>query len=377
MEPIAQLKEKLQLAQGKELEQVLETLRADERKGAQVLLANWEKKREKEKAEQARLLTLLQYEKELYQEGYRLIAGIDEVGRGPLAGPVMAAAVILPEGKLIAGINDSKKLTAKKREELSAQILEEAVAYGFGEADAKRIDEINILQATYEAMRQALASLVPQPDFVLADAVTIPEISFPQKGVIGGDAKSLSIGAASIIAKVKRDHYMEEMDALYPVYGFASNKGYGSAQHIAAIREFGLCPLHRRTFVKNFVQEEMEQKHYHVGVVAERQAAMEMKKMGYTILEANYKSRYGEIDLIAEKDGYLVFTEVKYRQSEENGAPAEAIDFRKRKCLIQTAQVYLAEKGWTDRDCRFDTAELIRRNGKLYFRYTPDAFGAE
>ena len=122
MEPIAQLKEKLQLAQGKELEQVLETLRADERKGAQVLLANWEKKREKEKAEQARLLTLLQYEKELYQEGYRLIAGIDEVGRGPLAGPVMAAAVILPEGKLIAGINDSKKLTAKKREELSAKI---------------------------------------------------------------------------------------------------------------------------------------------------------------------------------------------------------------------------------------------------------------
>ena len=214
MEPIAQLKEKLQLAQGKELEQVLETLRADERKGAQVLLANWEKKREKEKAEQARLLTLLQYEKELYQEGYRLIAGIDEVGRGPLAGPVMAAAVILPEGKLIAGINDSKKLTAKKREELSAKILEEAAAYGFGEADAKRIDEINILQATYEAMRQALASLAPQPDFVLADAVTIPEISFPQKGVIGGDAKSLSIGAASIIAKVKRDHYMEEMDAV-------------------------------------------------------------------------------------------------------------------------------------------------------------------
>ena len=184
---------------------------------------------------------------------YALICGIDEVGRGPLAGPVVAGAVILPKDCNILYINDSKKLSEKKREELYDVIMERAVATGIGMASPARIDEINILQATYEAMRQAIAQLSPQPDLLLNDAVTIPKVTMPQVPIIKGDAKSISIGAASIIAKVTRDRMMVYYDSIYPEYGFASNKGYGSAEHIAALKKYGPTPIHRRTFIKNFV----------------------------------------------------------------------------------------------------------------------------
>lgn len=181
------------------------------------------------------------------------ICGIDEVGRGPLAGPVVAGAVILPKDEMILYLNDSKKLSEKKREELYDIIMEKAVATGIGIVSPARIDEINILQATYEAMRMAIANLKVQPTLLLNDAVTIPQVDIKQVPIIKGDAKSVSIAAASIIAKVTRDRLMVEYDEVLPGYGFASNKGYGSAVHIEALKTMGATPIHRQTFIKNFV----------------------------------------------------------------------------------------------------------------------------
>ena len=201
--------------------------------------------------ELARTYAISEYERK-YSD-YTYICGIDEVGRGPLAGPVVAGAVILPKDCDILYINDSKKLSEKKREELYDIIMEKAVATGIGYASVDRIDEINILQATFEAMRAAISKLEVSPDILLNDAVTIPQVDIKQVPIIKGDAKSISIGAASIIAKVTRDRLMVDYDTVFPEYGFASNKGYGSAQHIEAIKKYGPCPIHRRTFIGNFI----------------------------------------------------------------------------------------------------------------------------
>lgn len=200
--------------------------------------------------ERARLASLSVYEQEY--AAFAPIAGIDEAGRGPLAGPVAAAAVILDPSQEILYINDSKKLSEARREMLYDEIMQKSLSVGIGLVSAARIDEINILQATYEAMRKAVAQLSPVPGVLLVDAVTIPGVDIRQIPIIKGDAKSISIGAASIIAKVTRDRILKEMDRTYPQYGFAQHKGYGTAAHIAAIREFGPCPEHRRSFIKNF-----------------------------------------------------------------------------------------------------------------------------
>ncbi len=211
-----------------------------------------EKKRlEKLAAERERTEGLKVYEKQYASFG--IVCGVDEAGRGPLAGPVVAGAVILPPDCTILYINDSKKLSAQKREELYPVIMEQAVAAGIGMATPQRIDEINILQATYEAMREAIHNLGIQPDILLNDAVTIPGISIRQIPIVKGDAKSISIGAASIIAKVTRDRLMEEYDSILPEYGFASNKGYGTKAHIEALKAYGPTPIHRKSFIKNFV----------------------------------------------------------------------------------------------------------------------------
>ena len=210
-------------------------------------------RRQKEKLEKeiVRTEAMSVFEKE-YSD-HQAICGIDEVGRGPFAGPVVAGAVILPKDHPILYLNDSKKLSEKKREELYEVILKEAVATGIGMASPARIDEINILQATYEAMRQAIGNLKVKPDLLLNDAVTIPEVVIPQVPIIKGDAKSVSIAAASIVAKVTRDRLMEEYDKVLPGYGFASNKGYGSAEHIKALQTLGPTPIHRRSFIGHFV----------------------------------------------------------------------------------------------------------------------------
>ena len=234
-----------------QLQAFVEAYQTDERGGVQKIVTTAEKRIEKYFAEIARTEGIKKYEKQY--DNYLYICGIDEVGRGPLAGPVVAGAVILPKDCDILYINDSKKLSAAKRDELYDEIMEKAVATGLGFIGPERIDEINILQATYEAMRQAIGKLEPQPDLLLNDAVTIPGIDIEQVPIIKGDAKSISIGAASIIAKVTRDRLMEEYDRMFPQYGFASNKGYGSAEHIAAIKEYGPTPIHRKSFIKNFI----------------------------------------------------------------------------------------------------------------------------
>lgn len=209
---------------------------------------------EKLEKELARLEAMKEYE--YTYEACSCICGIDEAGRGPLAGPVVAAAVVLPKDCRILYLNDSKKLSEKRRELLFDEIREKARAYGVGMASPRRIDEINILQATYEAMRQAVEKLGVVPDLLLNDAVTIPGINIMQIPIIKGDARSVSIAAASILAKVTRDRMMGEYDRLYPQYGFAKHKGYGTAAHIEALRTHGHCPVHRRTFLKNFRLEE-------------------------------------------------------------------------------------------------------------------------
>ncbi len=205
---------------------------------------------EKLLAEQERLEKMKEYE--YVYEDHVLVCGIDEVGRGPLAGPVVAGAVILPRDCQILYLNDSKKLSEKKREALFLEIKEKAVAYAVGVIGAEKVDEINILQATYEAMRLAVSKLGTQPQVLLNDAVTIPGLTMEQVPIIKGDAKSVSIAAASVLAKVTRDHMMEEYDTLFPQYGFAKHKGYGTAAHISALKEYGPCPIHRRSFIKNF-----------------------------------------------------------------------------------------------------------------------------
>ena len=213
------------------------------------------KKEEKLRKELERLEVMSAYEKEYAQCTH--ICGIDEVGRGPLAGPVVACAVVLPKDVTILYLNDSKKLSEKKRESLYDEIMEKAVAVGIGAVGPARIDEINILQATYEAMRMAIEDLIgklgKEPDLLLNDAVTIPEVDIPQVPIIKGDAKSISIAAASIVAKVTRDHLMIEYDQVLPGYDFAKNKGYGTKAHIAGLKELGATPIHRKTFITHFV----------------------------------------------------------------------------------------------------------------------------
>ena len=206
---------------------------------------------EKMEKELARLEAMREYEDTYDACAY--ICGIDEAGRGPLAGPVVAAAAVLPKDCQIFYLNDSKKLSEKKRDFLFDEIKEKAVAYGIGIVSPQVIDEINILQATYEAMRQAISQLNVIPEILLNDAVTIPGVDIMQVPIVKGDAKSVSIAAASILAKVTRDRMMMEYDQIYPEYGFAKHKGYGTAAHIAALKEYGPCPIHRRTFIKKFV----------------------------------------------------------------------------------------------------------------------------
>lgn len=210
------------------------------------------KQEEKLKKELERLAAMCVYEKEYAAWG--AICGIDEAGRGPLAGPVVAGAVILPKDEKILYVNDSKKLSEKKREMLYDEIMDRALAVGVGIVGPERIDEINILQATYEAMRMAVAQLKVQPDILLNDAVTIPDLKVRQVPIVKGDAKSVSIAAASIIAKVTRDRLMREYGQVFPEYEFASNKGYGTKSHIEALKTYGPTPIHRRTFIQHFVQ---------------------------------------------------------------------------------------------------------------------------
>lgn len=251
MQSINEIKEILKNTDVTALSEFIKHYNTDERSGVKKLVLKAEKEIEAYNKEVARTENLKFFENK-YSD-YNYICGIDEVGRGPLAGPVVAGAVILPKDCDILYINDSKKLTASKREELFQIIMEKAVSAKTALVSPQYIDKVNILQATYEAMRKAIATLNVQPDILLNDAVNIPLVNIKQVPIIKGDAKSISIGAASIIAKVTRDAMMVEYDKIYPEYDFASNKGYGSAKHIEALKKYGPCPIHRRSFTHNFI----------------------------------------------------------------------------------------------------------------------------
>ncbi len=251
MKKIAEIRAEFETASMEEQRRLREVYREDDRSGVRKLIEKSRKAEEALRAEKLRMEHMMEYERKYEHLGY--LCGIDEVGRGPLAGPVVACAVILPKDHEILYLNDSKKLSAKKREELYEVIQKEAVSIGVGMASPARIDEINILQATYEAMRQAVSKLSVCPQLLLNDAVTIPQIEIPQVPIIKGDAKSASIAAASIVAKVTRDRLMVEYDKAMPGYGFASNKGYGSSEHIEALKKYGPSPIHRASFITHFV----------------------------------------------------------------------------------------------------------------------------
>lgn len=251
---ICEIKVLLEETAAEDLPQVLAIYRKDSRNGVMKLVERFDKKYEKYQKEVERLDGMLAFERQY--SAYHAICGIDEAGRGPLAGPVVAGAVILPKELKIFYLNDSKQLSEKQREELYEEIMDKAVSVGVGIVSHERIDQINILQATFEAMRQAVGELSAVPDLLLNDAVTIPQVSIRQVPIIKGDAKSLSIAAASVIAKVTRDRIMTEYDKLYPKYGFAGHKGYGSQVHMEAIQKYGVSPIHRKTFLKNIVGNE-------------------------------------------------------------------------------------------------------------------------
>ena len=250
-EKITDIKNLFQAADTEKLPELISVYENDARSGVQNLILTARKRLDALEKEKARTESLKKFEYEY--EAYGCLCGIDEVGRGPLAGPVVAGAVILPKNCDILYLNDSKQLSEKKREELYDVIMEKAVSVGLGFSSPERIDEINILKATYEAMRQAISKLSVQPAVLLNDAVTIPGVEIKQVPIIKGDAKSVSIAAASIVAKVTRDRMMVEYDSVFPEYGVAQNKGYGAAAHIEAIKKYGPCPIHRKTFITHFV----------------------------------------------------------------------------------------------------------------------------
>lgn len=249
MKTIREIQEEFAQTSEDGYEALYEKYQGDSRKGVANLLKKYRNIQRKLDEERQRIWRMQEYERKYEHLGF--LCGVDEAGRGPLAGPVVAAAVILPRDCQILYIDDSKKLTPKKREELYPIIMQEAVAVGVGYAGPERIDAINILQATYEAMREAIGNLQTEPQMLLNDAVTIPQITIPQVPLIHGDARSLSIAAASIVAKVTRDRLMVQYDKEMPQYGFAAHKGYGSAAHMEALKKYGPSPIHRKSFLKN------------------------------------------------------------------------------------------------------------------------------
>lgn len=325
-------------------------------------------KEERLSAERERLAQMRRYEEQYSELAY--IGGVDEAGRGPLAGPVVAACVVLPHDAEILYLNDSKKLSEKRREALYEEIKQKALGWGLGIVDAARIDELNILQATYEAMRQAVNScstmLGTQPDLLLNDAVQIPGLSIAQLPLVHGDALSLSIAAASILAKVTRDRMMCHYEQLYPGYGFAGHKGYGTKAHNEAILALGPCPIHRSSFLRKLYAAHPEKETGKLspqrrdGYAEESRACAFLESLGYVLLERNYRFRHLELDLIMRDKESICFVEVKSRAGAKFGSGAEAVDAAKQQRLRTAAAHYLSTQQLNPQEtpCRFDVLSL-------------------
>lgn len=284
-------------------------------------------------------MDIFEYDK---REGIPLLCGVDEAGRGPLAGDVYAAAVILPQDCFIEGLNDSKKLTPKKRDELYDIIKEKAISFSVGVATIAEIEEYNILNATFLAMSRAVDGLSVKPQMVLVDGNRNPKLSVHSKTVVKGDATSACIAAASILAKVERDRYMEQIALDYPEYQFGKHKGYGTALHYEMLDKFGVSPVHRKSFLKKYLSGEKtnaEKK----GEFGENASAEYLAKRGYEILFRNYHSAYGEIDIIAEKENTIAFVEVKTRKAGAVIKAKEAVSPSKQQKIIRTALTFISE----------------------------------
>lgn len=321
----------------------------------------------------------LDFEKKLWQVGQNTVAGIDEAGRGPLAGPVVAAAVVFdPAAEMIEGVRDSKKLTARRREKLYDIIQNRAAAIGIGVVEPAEIDRLNILQANHKAMRQALGRLKRKVDHILVDGRGLPDKIYPQTAIVGGDRICYSIAAASIVAKVYRDRIMTALDAVFPGYGFARHKGYGTRQHRDAIRKLGPCPIHRKSFggvAEHVIDLEKTKNSRLLGKQGEDQAAYYLYNRGFRILQRNFHvGVYGEIDIIAQKDGQLCFVEVKTQRRKIFGPPESWVDERKMEQLGLLAEAYLAQHPELQLNCRFDVVGVSLASHGWRIRHIEDAF---
>jgi len=407
-------------------------LERDRRVGVRKLALQARKRWAAERAERERCERLLQFERRFWGRGMVNVAGVDEVGRGCLAGPVVAAAVILPADFSLLGLDDSKKLSRQKREQLCIGIREQARAVGIGQIEAGEIDRLNILQASLKAMREALGALDMTIDQVLVDGHICPRSPFEEMALVDGDARSLSIAAASIVAKVYRDRLMIDYADEYPEYGFAAHKGYGSAEHLAALHKHGPCPLHRISFgpVSDLVQKRRRSQEPHspvydsfaegfascatpaelermahfvkegsgdlsaeelrdlrqvyrehkvrvedVGLQGEQRAAEYLSAAGYQVVERRYSGSGGEVDLIVRREGTYAFVEVKTRAHASSYAPEARVNAQKRRRLVRAARHYLHAKG-LEVDCRFDVIAVTLGPGDSQVEHWPNAFDA-
>jgi ribonuclease HII len=378
---------------------------------------------QRQEAERVRLGRLLELEQRWWAQGYTRVAGVDEVGRGCLAGPVVAAAVMLRPGTWLPGLDDSKKLSPEKRAHLAIEIAAQAQCVGIGQVEAGEIDQIDILQASLKAMRLALAQLGEPPQQVLVDGSHRPGSPFPETAVVEGDSRSLSIAAASVVAKVHRDRLMVEYDGQYPGYGFAAHKGYGSPQHLDALEVLGPCPLHRLSFAPvartkkasasfslfmegiescqhpaelerfaHYIREgaaelqpgELEElrRRYRVrrqllagtGRRGEVEAAIFLEGRGYQILERGYRGAGGELDLVARQGECLVFVEVKSSAEGGLGYPEERVDAAKRAHLVRAARHYCERHRIRGQEFRFDVIAVVFGEGEPQITHLIDAF---
>ncbi len=305
----------------------------------------------------------------------KFIAGVDEAGRGPLAGPVVAGAVILAEGVTIEGVQDSKRVAEKKRERLHDEIMDQALAVGIGIVHEDEIDWVNILEATRRAMRIALGQLSPAPDEALIDGYALPDQVVKNRGVIDGDEKVHVIAAASIIAKVTRDRMMRNYDIIFPEYGFAQHKGYGTKQHLQQLREHLACSIHRKSFrpVKEYMPRLSDlKKNRRLGQWGERLAAQQLVRKGYDIIEMNFNAApHGEIDIVARDRETIVFVEVKTSSQKKLGRPEEQVDDGKIEKLANAMEVFLYRNDDIE-DSRFDMITVRFGKGRPSVRYYED-----
>jgi len=318
------------------------------------------------------------FEHAAHDAGHATVAGIDEAGRGPIAGPVVAACVVLPDGIDVGGVADSKSLTGRQRADALDHLERSGASIGIGTATAAEIDRHNILQATHLAMRRALDACPERPDFVLIDGLAVPLFPIPHRALIGGDALCVSIAAASIVAKVTRDRYMEELDHAWPGYGLAQHKGYPTRSHLAALQQLGPMPEHRRSFgpVRTVLEPSREPRARAStpGLTGEAMATEFLTKLNYIILARRYRAQHGEIDIIAlDRDAY-VFVEVKTAFMRGEDPPAARVSPAQQSRLQEAALEFLSVHGDVDAPCRFDVIEVVLDRGHPDIRHHQGAF---